>query len=97
MATRDRPDGPGEPFEGVPATGPTLKPTSRCRVAVGCPARLTGGSVSGTARTHGAAFEKALRVSAEALDAIVKRPPGDPDLSRRAHAAARDAILKARP
>ena len=91
--------GRGEPFEGVPATGPTLKPTGRCRVAVGCPARLTDGAVSGTARTHGAAFEmrEALRVSAEALDAIVKRPPGDPDLSRRAHAAARDAILKARP
>jgi hypothetical protein len=42
-------------------------------------------------------MREALRVSAEALDAIVKRPPGDPNLSRRAHAAARDAILKARP
>jgi hypothetical protein len=39
---------------------------------------------------------EALRSSADALDAVVKRPPGDPELSRRAQTAAREVIQKAK-
>jgi hypothetical protein len=81
-----------------PSAGPPLEPDQ----PLPCGCRLTRAADGRLrlwyCRTHGAAFEmlEALRVSAEAPDSIVKRPPG-PDLSRRAHAAARDALLKVRP
>jgi hypothetical protein len=82
----------------VAIPGPTLKPDQPlpcgCRVVREADGRLR----LWYCRTHGAAFEmlEALRSSADALDAVVKHPPGDLELSRRAHAAARDVIQKAK-
>jgi hypothetical protein len=78
--------------------GPTLKPDQPlpcgCRLVREADGRLR----LWYCRTHGAAFEmlEALRFSADVLDAVIKRPPGDPDASRRAQAAAREAIQKAK-
>ena len=78
--------------------GPTLKPDQPlpcgCRVAREADGRLR----LWYCRTHAAAFEmlEALRGATDALDAVIRRPPGDPEASRRAHAAARDVIQKAR-
>ncbi len=85
-------------MNNVAFPGPTLKPDQPlpcgCRVAREADGRLR----LWYCRTHGAAFQmlEALRSSADALDQVIKRPPGDPDTARRAQAAARDAILKAK-
>ena len=84
--------------ETVAIPGPTVKPDQPlpcgCRVAREPDGRLR----LWYCRTHGAAFEmlEALRSSADALDAVVKRPPGDPELARRAQTAAREVIQKAK-
>ena len=78
--------------------GPTVKPNQP--LPCGCKvAREADGSLRlWYCRTHGAAFQllDVLRVSADVLDQVINRPPGDLGAARRAQAAVREAILKAK-
>ncbi len=85
-------------MQTIAIPGPTLKPDQPlpcgCRLAREADGRFR----FWYCRTHGAAFEmlEALRLSADALEATIRRSPGDLESARRAHAAAQHAIQKAK-